>query len=194
MKASLRQNVVILASGEGTNAENIIRYFQNNKVVKIAAVLCNNPLAGVLARAEALHVPARVIPNDDWTKGEALCRLMKEYEADLIVLAGFLKHIPAEVTAAFPRRIINIHPSLLPRFGGKGMYGERVHRAVIEAGEKESGITIHYVNEHYDEGHIILQAHCPVLPQDTPHTLAQRIHSLEHAYYPVCIETILKNI
>lgn len=191
MRADLIHKIVILASGEGTNAENIIRYFQGNESVQVMAVVCNNPQAGVLARADALHVPTCIIANGMWTDGEAVCNMLRGYDASLIVLAGFLKRIPAEVVQAFPHRIINIHPALLPQFGGKGMYGDNVHRAVLASGEKESGITIHYVNELYDEGSTILQAYCPVFDDDTPHTLAQRVHVLEYAYYPVCIDTLL---
>lgn len=181
------RNIAILASGEGTNAERIIRYFAAHPAVKVAVVVTNRPDAGVIRRAESLGVPVEVLPASAFREGKAT-GMLRHYGIDFIVLAGFLLHIPDDMLAAYPQAIVNIHPSLLPKFGGKGMYGSRVHEAVIEAGEAESGITIHYIDEHYDEGDIILQARCPVMPDDTPDTLATRVHQLEYEHYPKVIE------
>ena len=156
--------------------------------VKVALIVCNNPGAGVLKIADKENIPALVIEKEKFFRGNAYADELKEKHIDFIVLAGFLWKIPSALIKAYPNRIINIHPALLPKYGGKGMYGNNVHAAVIAAGEKESGITIHYVDEHYDNGDIIFQAKCPVLPGDTPDSLAQRIHKLEHEHYPKVIE------
>lgn len=186
------KKIAILASGEGTNAERIIRYFSEKKTVEVVVVITNKQLAGVIKRAEGLGVPAEIIPAQGFATGEAL-KTLHRYETDFVVLAGFLLKVPDDILHDYPNKIVNIHPALLPKFGGKGMYGSRVHEAVIAAGEKESGITIHYINEHYDEGGIILQAQCPVMPHDTPDTLAARIHQLEYEFFPKVIEeTVLK--
>lgn len=157
------KNVAILASGNGTNAENIIRYFQEKGGEDgVALVVSNRQNVNVFKRAENLHVPCIYISKEKWTTGEEVLKLLADYRVDFIVLAGFLAKVPDTLLHAYPQRIINIHPSLLPKFGGKGMYGDRVHQAVVEAGERESGITIQYINEHYDEGDIIAQFRCPV--------------------------------
>jgi phosphoribosylglycinamide formyltransferase-1 len=184
------KRIAIFASGEGTNAERIIRYFEGNKAVEIMLVVTNKEQAGVIRRAENLKVPAMYLPAKDFKEGK-INEVMRQHQIDFIVLAGFLLHVPDSLLKDYPNRIINIHPSLLPKFGGKGMYGSRVHEAVLAAGEQESGITIHYVNEHYDQGAIILQAKCPVLPDDTPETLASRVHQLEYEHFPVAIENLL---
>ena len=158
---------------------------------KVALVFSNRPKAGVLERAKRLGVPFEVLEKKDLT-GPALMALMKRYEIDFIVLAGFLCMVPDELTKAYPKRIVNIHPALLPKFGGKGMYGAHVHEAVVAAGEKETGITIHYINERYDEGEIIFQKSCPVSPEDTPEIVATKVHALEYACYPVVIEQLLE--
>lgn len=185
------RNLAVLASGSGTNAENIIRYFRTKEVARVALVLTNRQNAFVLERAKSLEVPCAWFAKEDWESGEPVLAMLRSYNIDFVVLAGFLACVPGCILHAYPNKMINIHPSLLPKFGGKGMYGNRVHEAVIAVGEKESGITIHYTNEHYDEGGIICQKRCPVLPGDTPEELAQRIHQLEYEYYPKVIEELL---
>ena len=187
------KNIAVLASGSGTNAENIIRFFQEKSLACVALVLTNRQNAFVLERARGLGVPCLYFSKSDWESGEAILSVLREHKIDFVVLAGFLARVPDRVLHAYSNKMINIHPSLLPKFGGKGMYGDRVHEAVIAAGEKESGITIHYTNEHYDEGAIICQVKCPVLPEDTPEELAQRIHVLEYEAYPKVIERLLES-
>ncbi|MCS6968471.1 MAG: phosphoribosylglycinamide formyltransferase [Cytophagales bacterium] len=183
--------IAIFASGTGTNAENIIKTFSSQQNFQFI-VFCNNPTAEVLQRAEKLGVPSIIFTRRDLYENGTVLQQLLAYKPDLIALAGFLWLIPAEIIQHFPDKIINIHPALLPKFGGKGMYGERVHRAVIEANATVSGITIHYVNENYDEGQIIFQASCPVYSWDTPHTLAERVHKLEYEHYPKIIAQLLK--
>ena len=189
----MKKNIAIFASGSGTNAENIIRYFQENDLIRVALVLSNRSDAYVLERAHRLQVPSEVFLKEDWVSGEQILALLHEYHIDFIVLAGFLVRVPERLLHAYPDKIINIHPALLPRFGGKGMYGDRVHEAVVAAGEKESGITIHYINEHYDEGNAIFQATCPVLPTDSPDDVAKKVHALEYEHFPQVIEQVLRN-
>lgn len=184
------KNIAILASGEGTNAERIIRYFEEKEEVNVAVVIASRASAGVIKRVEHLHVPCRVVTSAGFASGEAL-QVLQEYKTDFVVLAGFLLRIPDAILHAYPKRMVNIHPSLLPKFGGKGMYGIHVHEAVLKAGEEESGITIQYINERYDEGDYIFQARCPVLPDDTPEALAERVHQLEYQYYPEVIEKLV---
>lgn len=183
------KRIAILASGEGTNAERIIRYFKEKEEVRVVVVIASRATAGVIGRAERLDVPCRVVTSAGFASGEAL-KVLREFEVDFVVLAGFLLRIPDDLLQAYPHRMVNIHPSLLPKFGGKGMYGIHVHEAVLAAGEQKSGITIQYINEHYDEGDYIFQAECPVLPDDTPETLAARVHQLEYRYYPEVIEKL----
>jgi len=185
------KNVAIFASGSGTNAENIIRYFSNSETVKVPVVLSNNTKVGVHDRVNKLGVPSFVFTRDQFVEATPVIEKLKEYEIDFIVLAGFMNKISANLLAAFPDRIINIHPALLPKHGGKGMYGMHVHNAVIEAGDTESGITIHYINENYDEGDVIFQASCPVEAGDTPDMLASKVHALEYLHYPRVIEEVL---
>ncbi len=185
------RNIAVLASGSGTNAENIIRYFREKGSARVALVLTNRPNAFVLQRAEALGVPCACFGKSDWEHGEPVLEALRQYDIDFVVLAGFLARVPENILHAYPERMVNIHPSLLPKFGGKGMYGDRVHEAVLAAGETESGITIHYTNERYDEGAVVCQVKCPVRPDDTPETLAQRIHQLEYAHYPAVIERLV---
>ena len=187
----MKKNIAIFASGSGSNAENIIRYFQKNDSALVSLVLSNKSDAYVLERAHRLGVPCNVFTKEDWIAGDEILAVLQEYRIDFIVLAGFLVRVPDLLLHAYPDKIINIHPALLPKFGGKGMYGDRVHQAVVAAGEKESGITIHYINEHYDEGAIIFQASCPVLPSDTPEEVASKVHALEYAHYPHVIESLL---
>ncbi|HJD76267.1 MAG TPA: phosphoribosylglycinamide formyltransferase [Bacteroides reticulotermitis] len=190
----MKKNIAIFASGSGTNAENIIRYFQGNDSVSISLVLSNKRDAYVLERAERLQVPGCVFLKEDWITADKVLAILQEYDIDFIVLAGFLIRVPDLLLHAYPNKIINIHPALLPKFGGKGMYGDRVHQAVIAAGEKESGITIHYINEHYDEGDVIFQAACPVLPSDTPDDVAKKVHVLEYTHYPILIDRIVSGL
>jgi len=183
--------IAIFASGSGTNAENIIRYFSNQHRIEVALIVSNNPKAYVLHRALLANVPTALCSKDELANTQSILQLLKEYEIDWIVLAGFLLKIPDYLINAYPNRIINIHPALLPKFGGKGMYGERVHQAVVAAGEKESGITIHYVNGQYDAGDIIFQATCPVESSDTPDDVAAKIHLLEQTHFPNVIEQLI---
>ena len=185
------KKIVIFASGSGTNAENIIRYFGENKPVRVVMILTNNKNAFVIDRAKQLGVPCRVFDRHTFMNTDEILQILIQLKADLIVLAGFLWLIPVNILKAFPDRIVNIHPALLPKYGGKGMYGHIVHESVINSGDRESGITIHMVNEKYDEGRIIFQAKCDVLPGDTPDDLAEKIHELEYKYYPGVIEKIL---
>lgn len=186
-------NIAIFASGSGSNAENIAKYFSKHPRAKIALIATENPNAMVLERAKRLKLPNYRFTMEEFKNGKVF-RMLIDMNIDFIVLAGFLKMVPTEMVKYFHNRIVNIHPALLPKYGGKGMYGDRVHKAVIAAGETESGVTIHYVNERYDEGDIIFQAHCPVMPNDTPETLAQRVHMLEWEYYPKVIEALLEKL
>ena len=185
------KHIAIFASGEGTNAENIIRYFEHNDVVKIAIVLSDAKDANVLKRAAKLNVPARTFTKQDLNETDKIVNLLKELKIDLIVLAGFLKLIPEKIIHEFKGRIINIHPALLPKFGGKGMFGMNVHEAVYAAKEKETGITIHHVNEKFDEGEIIFQKKFPVDENDSPGKILEKIRKLELEYYPKVIEKLL---
>ena len=185
------KKIAIFASGEGTNAERIARYFEEKKTAEITLILTNKAEAGVIKRAEKLQLPVEVVSLQAFKEGKA-SEIMKQYQVDFIVLAGFLLRIPDELLHEYPNRIVNIHPSLLPKYGGKGMYGHHVHEAVLASGDEESGITIHYIDGHYDEGDVILQVKCPVLPDDTPDTLASRVHLLEYEHYPIVIEQLLK--
>jgi phosphoribosylglycinamide formyltransferase-1 len=186
-----QHNLIVFASGAGSNAQQIINFFKTDKHVKVALIVCNNPKAGVLQIAADEQIPVLLIQKDEFVKSGYLDEIQK-YDPALIVLAGFLWKIPDILIAHFPHRIINIHPALLPSFGGKGMYGNAVHNAVLEAKKKESGITIHYVDEKYDNGKIIFQAKCDVDSNDTAESLAQKIHKLEHQYFSVTIQKILK--
>lgn len=187
----MSKNIAVLASGNGTNAENIIRYFQDSESVHIGLVLTNRETAFVMERARCLNVPSVYIPKEEWKEGMSVLALLRDRKIDFIVLAGFLARVPDCILHAYPNKIINIHPSLLPKFGGKGMYGNRVHEAVVAAGEKESGITIHYINEHFDEGKIIRQYKCPIWPGETAEQLAEKVHALEYEYYPQIIAELI---
>jgi len=183
--------IAVFASGTGTNAHKIIQHFKNHHTIEVALIACNKPDAGVLSIAEQEGVPTLLIEKDAFFRGDGYVPALQAAGIRFIVLAGFLWKIPQSLINAYPRHIINIHPALLPKYGGKGMYGAYVHAAVLAAGEKESGITIHYVDEHYDNGDIIFQATCPVEPGDTPETLASRIHQLEHQHFPLVIEKVI---
>lgn len=185
------KNIAIFASGSGTNAQKIMEHFEDNSEVSVKLVLVNNPDAGVIQRAKKFNVPVRVFNRKEFSKSAVITEELLQNTIDLVVLAGFLWLVPSAMVEAFPNKIVNIHPALLPKYGGKGMYGDRVHEAVIAKGEKESGITIHYVNDKYDEGAIIAQFTCEITPIDTPETLAAKIHKLEHAHFPVVIEQVL---
>ncbi len=186
-------NIAVLASGSGSNAENIIRYFEKHATIRVRQVLANKPDAYVLERAAKLNVPARVFNREEFTSPQFSERLIKEGITH-VVLAGFLWLAPQHLVAAFPDRIVNIHPALLPKFGGKGMYGSKVHEAVISSGETETGITIHLVNEEYDKGVPLLQVSCPVTIEDTADTVAAKVHELEYQHFPLTIENwIIKN-
>ncbi|TFH47522.1 MAG: phosphoribosylglycinamide formyltransferase [Bacteroidia bacterium] len=188
------KNIVIFASGAGSNAENIIRYFSNGKKAKVDLVLSNMPQAMVMKRAAMLGIDAFFFDRKQFYEtGEVLSMLLRR-GTDMIVLAGFLWLVPIEIISAYKGRIINIHPALLPAFGGKGMYGDRVHEAVLAAGEEKSGITVHLVNEVYDSGDIIFQAECPVLPDDDAKSLADRIHALEYEHYPRVISEFVNRL
>ena len=187
------KKIAIFASGSGSNAENIIQYFAQKPQFCVKSVFCNVPDAYVLERAKKYRIPTFVFNREEFRNPDKVFRQLQEQEIDFIVLAGFLWLMPSFITAAWPNKIVNIHPALLPAYGGKGMYGHYVHEAVIAAGEKESGITIHYVNDHYDQGAIIFQAKCPVLPTDTPDDLAARIHELEYRDFPEIIEKTILN-
>lgn len=182
--------LAILASGSGTNAEAIMKYFTDHKDIEVALILTNNKDAGVIERAHRFNVSCSIFTKtqlqSDWIIEE-----MRRHSIDFVVLAGFLLMIPPQFIKAFPDKMCNIHPALLPKYGGKGMYGHHVHDAVIAAGEKESGITIHLVNQKYDEGRVIFQATCPVLPEDSADDVAAKIHVLEHEYYPRVVEEIV---
>ncbi|HEV8286937.1 MAG TPA: phosphoribosylglycinamide formyltransferase [Chitinophagaceae bacterium] len=190
----LNVNIAIFASGAGTNAQKIIDHFRNSSLAKIALIVCNKKKAGVLQIAEWEEIPYLLIEKQEFFFGNAYLDELKQKKIDFIVLAGFLWKIPEKLLKVYPKRIINIHPALLPNYGGQGMYGNFVHKAVLAAKEKESGITIHYVDEHYDNGDIILQVKCPILDGDTPESLANRIHALEHANYPVIIDELVRKL
>ncbi len=188
------KNIAVFASGSGSNAENIARYFANSEKVKVALVLSNNRNAGVHERMRRLGIPSLTFTREEFSDGKVILSKLKEYAIDLIVLAGYMNKITTPLLQAYPGRIINIHPALLPKFGGKGMYGMHVHEAVVTAGEAESGITIHYVNENYDEGATIFQAACPVLPGDNAEKVAEKVHALEYEHFPHVIKKILETI
>lgn len=186
-------SIIIFASGRGSNAQAIIDYFKKNNEAKVSLIVSNKVDAGVLSIAKEEGIPSLVINKETFSTDE-FCDQLKEHNPSLIILAGFLWKVPANVIAAFPEKIINIHPALLPKYGGKGMYGHHVHNAVLHASETTSGITIHYVNEIYDAGSKILQAHCPVKADDDADSLAGRIHKLEHYFFPRTIAYLLQNI
>lgn len=183
--------LAIFASGSGTNAENIIRYFSDHREVCVQLVLSNRKDAFVLQRAEKLNVKSFVFTHGELIDSYKLIQMLKENHIDYIILAGFLLKIPSSIITLFPRKILNIHPALLPKYGGKGMYGQYVHEAVIQNKETESGISIHFVNENYDEGELIFQAHVDVNTTDTVESLAEKIHQLEYTHYPKVIEKIV---
>lgn len=193
------RRLALFASGSGSNAEKIAQYFAENTDVEITLIVTNNPKAGVIERARRgfdrpLHVPVLLIDRATFYSTNRVTQLLQSQNVDLIVLAGFMWLIPTDLVRNFPNKIVNIHPALLPKFGGKGMYGHFVHEAVVAAQETESGITIHYVNEHYDEGQVIFQARCAVAPTDTPDDVARHVQALEHEHYPRVIDEIINRL
>ncbi len=187
-----KKNIIIFASGNGTNAANIIKKSKDS-FYSVKLIVTNNPHAGVINIAKSNGIPFVLIGKNELKNPNKIIRKLSSFQPDLIVLAGFLLLIPSEIVREFQGKIINIHPALLPKFGGKGMYGMNVHNAVIDTGESHSGITIHYVNEEYDRGDIIFQQEIEVLGEDTPESLAQNIHKLEYEYFPKVIEQLLRD-
>lgn len=185
-------HLAIFASGTGSNAQKIIDHFRYSKQIKVALVVSNKEGAGVVGIAQKEHIPVILLDKEKFFRGNAYVDELKAKNIDMVVLAGFLWKVPTLLIRAYHNRIINIHPALLPKYGGKGMYGQFVHETVLANKEKESGISIHFVDDHYDHGQVIFQATCPVLESDTPESLAQRIHKLEHEYYPKVIEQVIK--
>ncbi|MFT3794357.1 phosphoribosylglycinamide formyltransferase [Flavobacterium sp.] len=184
------KKIVLFASGSGSNVENIIQYFRQNQQAEVVAVFCNNPKAKVIARAESLKVPVVLFSKEELL-GESVLLKLHAFHPDLIVLAGFLLQFPLNIIQAYPDRIVNIHPALLPKYGGKGMYGMHVHRAVIENKETETGISIHYIDEHYDEGDIIFQKSTALNGSETAEEIAAKVHELEHRFFPMVIEQLI---
>ncbi|MGJ8659723.1 MAG: phosphoribosylglycinamide formyltransferase [Cellulophaga fucicola] len=187
------KRIVLLASGSGSNVENIANYFKDNPLVTIASVLTNKRDAKVIDRCNRLNINALYFNRQSFSKSDCLLKIIKGMQPDLIILAGFLLKIPENFVAEFPNKIVNIHPALLPKYGGKGMYGMHVHNAVKNNNETETGITIHYVNENYDEGAIIHQAKTAVISTDTAEDIAQKIHTLEYEHFPKVIDQLLSN-
>lgn len=188
----MKKRIAIFASGSGSNAQKILEYFKDNKFAEVSIILSNNPDAYVLQRADNFETPTHVFDREEFYHTDQIVELLRDLQIDLVVLAGFLWLIPSNLIAQFPHKIINIHPALLPSFGGKGMYGDRVHQAVLEAKEEESGITIHYVNEKFDEGEIIYQARYKIEPEDNVELIRFKGQQLEHLHYPKIIENIIK--
>lgn len=183
--------IALFASGSGTNAENIVKYFSTNPRIRVSMIISNKSNAYVHQRAKSLNIPSFYFPKDKFNNGEEIIELLKEYKIDFIVLAGFLLKIPSSILEKFPNKIINIHPALLPKHGGKGMFGDNVHKKVIEMGDTESGITIHYVNEKYDEGEIIFQKSCIINAHDSFQDVATKVHELEYRHFPSIIEKVI---
>lgn len=185
------KNIIILASGSGSNAENIVKSFTGSLIAKVSFILSNNPKAQVLTRAKRLNINTLTFNKTEFYDSDVVLSFLKKHQPDLIILAGFLWLVPSKIVQAFPNRIINIHPALLPKYGGKGMFGSKVHQAVVDNRESESGITIHYVNEKYDDGDIIFQASCSISTLDDAQTVANKIHTLEQKHFPKVIASLL---
>lgn len=188
------KNIAILASGSGSNAENIAKYFEGSDYARVSFIIANNPEAYVLERAKKLGIKAAVVTKQQFMEADSIIAMLKERNIDFVVLAGFLLLVPQKLIQAYPGKIVNIHPALLPKHGGKGMYGDRVHKAVVECGDSESGITIHLIDEQYDKGTTFFQAKCPVLPSDTPDDVAAKVHALEYEHFPHVIEEIMHTL
>ena len=186
------KKIVVFASGSGTNAENIIRYFQNSGTAEVVSVMSNKPSAKVLDRAQKLNITALYFDRDAFYNTNDVLHILEDTNPDLIVLAGFLWLFPSSILQSFPNKVINLHPALLPKYGGKGMFGEHVHKAVLKNKERETGITIHYVNEKYDDGQIIFQKAFPLSSNENLESLTQKIHELEHSHFPKVIENLLE--
>lgn len=183
--------IAIFASGNGSNAENIVHFFRKQKTARVNLIISNNSHALVLERAKHLGINSLLINRSDFKDAKTLISQLNQYPIDLIVLAGFLWLIPGELIEAFPQKIVNIHPALLPKYGGKGMYGDHVHKAVSAAKESESGISVHYVNQAYDEGSIIFQQSVAIEPGENPDSIAEKVHQLEYTYFPSAIEKVI---
>jgi phosphoribosylglycinamide formyltransferase-1 len=186
-------HIAIFASGAGSNAKKIIEHFNDSNNIRVSLIVCNKPGAGVMEIAESKNIPVLIIKKDRFFFEDAYLPELKKYKIDFIVLAGFLWKIPLALIETYPDKIINIHPALLPKYGGKNMYGNYVHEAVINSGDKETGITIHYVDEEYDNGKIIFQEKCSIDENETSETLANKVHALEHKNYPQIIENVIKS-
>jgi len=186
------KNIAVFASGSGTNAQNIAEYFLAVSDIRVSLILSNKPDAFVLERAKKLGIPSLVFTRKDFYESEIILNILERDKIDFIVLAGFLWLIPDYLLKAYPRKILNIHPALLPKYGGKGMYGDMVHQAVIRSGDKQTGISIHYVNVHYDEGEIIFQDSFEIQPGDTAESIAQKVHALEYKHFPRIIEETIR--
>jgi len=190
----LKTRIAIFASGSGSNAQKILEHFKHHDQGEVVLILTNNPQAYVLQRADNFEIPSHVFTRQEFYQTDDVVKLLKSMEIDLIVLAGFLWLVPVSLLKAFPNQIINIHPALLPKYGGKGMYGDNVHKAVLANGETESGITIHFVNEHFDEGETIHQAKFKIEPSDTLDSIKLKGQQLEHQHFPKVIEGLLKKV
>jgi len=190
----MQKKLAIFASGSGSNAENICNYFANSSDIEVVLMCTNKRDAYIVKRAEKLDIPVVFISESELNNFDVLHKKLQNAKVDIIILAGFLLKLPAIMIEYYPNRILNIHPSLLPKYGGKGMYGNKVHKAVLENKETESGISIHFVNQNYDEGEIVLQEKCVISEDETLETLTEKIHQLEHNYFPIAIEKTLKNL
>ena len=191
IKIKTVQNIAIFASGTGSNAKKIVEYFENNDQVNVVLIVSNRADAPVLQMAKDHGIETLKLKRTAFYETEIILDQLQQYSTDFIVLAGFLWLIPAYLVKAYEKRMVNIHPALLPRYGGKGMYGMNVHKAVKNAGDRESGITIHFVNEQYDEGDIIFQARCELTPEDTPADIAKKVQGLEHLHFARVIEELV---
>jgi len=183
--------IAIFASGSGSNAQRIAEYFAHHPQIKVSLVLTNNPEAGVIDRARRLGIPVIVFTRSQFYQSDAVVEQLRFFNVDFVVLAGFLWLVPQHLIAAFPNRVVNIHPALLPAYGGKGMYGMKVHEAVVAGGERATGITIHLIDQEYDKGKIVFQAQCPITPDDSPADVARKVQALEHEYFPSIIEKLV---
>ena len=188
------KRIAILASGSGSNAENIARYFSGSDFATVSFIISNNPEAYVIERARNLGIECAVVTRAEFMEADKVISMLRERDIDFVVLAGFLLLVPAKLIQAYSGKIVNIHPALLPKHGGKGMYGDRVHRAVVESGDTESGITIHLIDEQYDKGTTFFQAKCQVLPTDSPDDVAAKVHALEYEHFPAVIERMMRTL
>ena len=190
----MKKRIAIFASGSGSNAQKIMEHFKRNADAEVVLILTNNPQAYVLQRADNFEIPSHIFNRDEFYQTDAVIKLLKNLQVDLIVLAGFLWLVPPTLLKAFPNKIINLHPALLPKFGGKGMYGDHVHQAVLDANEEESGITIHFVDEKFDEGEVLHQSRFKIEPGDNLEMIKFKGQQLEHHHFPRVIESLLKKM